>query len=312
MLENLRKILRSSGGEPSASEIERGITQLDDRVSKASRDRDDLSSRRVDALLESDQSAARLRKQISDLGEELTDLAAARERLVERLDKARLSEADRARRQRYDDALARRDQTLKALRARLPKHIREHLALIRLAEESRAECEAANADAPEGAACIEDAEAMLRDLIRIPEKLLSEEREIIWVRTDLFPHERIDPKKVRDFRDLSGGRGQFVEATNRVRGQSYRVKTDQVVECLGSVQVKRTIRSLDFGMSGARLRAVAMPGVRWNEEGYVPPRWPSASPNDVLDAVTRAEVATVEPSRQPLTVMVVPSVEALP
>ena len=142
--------------------------------------------------------------------------------------------------------------------------------------------------------------------------MISEEREVVWVRTDLFPHERIDPKRVKDFRDLGGGRGQFVEASNRVRGQSYSVKTDQVVECLGSVHVRRTIRSLDFGESGARLRAVAMPGLRWNDHGYVPPRWHSASPSDVLDAVTRADVAIAEPLRQPPAVKVVPSVEALP
>lgn len=312
MLDTIRKILRSSGAEPSASEIERAIVQIDERVAKAIRDRDDLVSRRVDALLESDESSARLRKQIAHLEDELADLSVARDRLFQNLEQAQQREAKEAKNARYDAAIARRDQTLKALRTRLPKHIREHYALIRLIEECRADVEPANADLPAGAAYIEDAEAMLRDLASIPEETISEAREIVWSRTDVYPAERIDPEKVRDFRDLGGGRGQFVERTQRVGGQTYTVATDQIVPCQGLVQVKRTVRSLDFGQRGERLRNVSMPGLRWHEPGYVPPGYPDASPSSVLRALAVAETQVPEPDRDEPTVYVIPSTEELP
>lgn len=295
--EILRRALRLDGRDVTAADIERAIEANRNRIATASAELEQLHARRVDAMIEGDGSAAQSRKRIAELREEVTDLEAADERLHDNLATARLREAEQARRDRHAAALVQRDATLKTLRARLPKHIREHLALLRLIEECRAAVEAVNADIPVGASYIDDPEALLRDLAGMPEELLSEERETVWVRTDVFPHQPIDPERVRDFRDLGGGRGEFTEATSRVGGDSFPVKTDQVVQCVGSVRIKRKVRPADMGEVGPRLRAVSMPGLRWCDPGYAAPRWPNASPADVIDALDRAEALFATPDR---------------
>lgn len=306
----IRKALRLDGRDASAAEIERAIEVNRNRIVTASAELEQLRARRVDAMIEGDGSAAQSRKRISELRDEVVDLEAADERLHANLEAARFREAEQARRDRHAAAVARRDLTLKALRVRLPKHFREHLALLRLIEECRAEVDAVNADVPLGAPYIDDAEALARDLVSVPEELLSEERETVWVRTDVFPNQPIDPNRVRNFRDLGGGRGEFVEATSRVGGQSYSVQTDQTVPCLGSVRVKRLIRPTDMGEIGPRLRAVPMPGLRWFDPAYAPPPWPSASPADVIDALDRAEASVSAPDREAPRVRVVETNEA--
>lgn len=293
----LRKALRLDGRDVTAADIERAIEANRSRITTASAELEQLRARRVDALIEGDGSAAQGRRRIAELREEIADLEAADERLHANLATARLREAEQARRDRHAAALLQRDATLKALRARLPKHIREHLALLRLIEECRAEVEAVNADMPIGAAYLDDPEALLRDLAGVPEELVSEERETLWFRTDTYPHQAVDPDRVRSFRDLGGGRGEFTETTNRVGGESFPVKTDQVVRCVGSVRIKRKVRPADTGEIGPRLRKIAMPGLRWNEPGYEPPRWPNASPADVIDALDRAEAQVATPDR---------------
>jgi hypothetical protein len=165
---------------------------------------------------------------------------------------------------------------------------------------------------PIGAPHIEDAEALLRDLEGIPDELVSEERETVWVRTDVFPNQPIDPNRVRNFRDLGGGRGEFTEATSRVGGESFPVKTDQAVHCIGSVRIKRRIRPADTGEIGPRLRGVSMPGLRWCDPGYSTPPWPNASPADVLDAIDRAEVPVPAHDRTAPPVRVIETSEPLP
>ncbi len=307
-----RKALRLDGRDASAADIERAIEANRNHITTATIELKQLHARRVDALIEGDGSAARSRKRIAELREEVMDLEAADERLRANLETVRFRETEQARRDRHAAALAQRDATLKVLRARMPKHIREHFALLRMIEECRAEVDAANADAPAGAAYIADPEELLRDLAGAAEELLSEERETIWVRTDIFPHPPIDPDRVRNFRDLGGGLGEFTEATNRVGGQSYRVQTDQIIPCLGSVRVKRRIRSADLGEIGPRLRKLRMPGLRWNEPGYEPPPWHNPSPSDVLEALDRAEVSVSAPDRRSPPVRVVETSEPLP
>lgn len=295
--ELLRKALRLDGRDATAADIERAIEANRSRIATATTELEQLHARRVDALIEGDGSAVQSRKRIADLREEIADLEAADERLQANLETARFREAEQARRDRHAAALAQRDATLKALRARLPKHIREHFALLRMIEACRAEVEAVNADMPIGAAYLDDPEALLRDLAGVPEELVSEERETLWFRTDVYPHQAIDPDRVRNFRDLGGGRGEFTETTNRVGGEIFPAKTDQVVRCVGSVRIKRKVRPADMGEIGPRLRAVSMPGLRWCDPAYTAPRWPNASPADVIDALDRAEAPVTTPDR---------------
>lgn len=313
MISLLRSVFRSADAATSSSEIEQAITELDARTIAKSHERDALSARRVDTLIDDEAGAVKLRRRIADLTEEIADFGAARAQLLNRLEQAHAAETEQETKRRYAAAVERRDATLKVLRQRLPKHIREHLALIRLIEETRAEVEAANFDTPPGAAFIADAERLLRDNPAVAEELLDEVREIVWMRTDRFPAERIDVTKVRDFRDLGGGRGQFIELTAHVGGEVYRAKTDQPVDCIGFVEVKRTVRAAVQGHTALPLRKIAMPGLRSSDPGYELPNWNhNATPDEVLAAIERAEAPVIEAATAEREVRVVTTREDMP
>jgi hypothetical protein len=309
----LRSVFRSPDAATSSTDIVQALAEVDARISAKTEERVALSSRRIDVLIDDEAGAAKLRRRIADLTEEIADFSAAREQLVKRLEQARAAEAEQEARRRYAAAVERRDATLKVLRQRLPKHVREHLALIRLIEETRAEVEAANFDPPPGAAFIADAESLLRDRPGVPEEVINEVREVVWMRTDRYPAERIDVTKVRDFRDLGGGRGQFVELTAHVGGEVYRAKTDQPVDCIGFVEVKRTVRAAVQGHTALPLRKIAMPGLRSSDPGYELPNWNhNATPDEVLAAIERAEAPVIEAATAEREVRVVTTREDMP
>ncbi|MEZ2407314.1 hypothetical protein AB6806_10900 [Bosea sp. RCC_152_1] len=299
MISLLKNVFRSAGASVPSSDVEQAIGEIDQRIAEKTQQHETLSARRLDVLIEDEVAAAKLRRQIADLGDEIADLAAARERVVRQLDQARSAEAATEARRRYAAAAERRDTTVKALRQRLPKHLKEHLALLRLIEETRAVVAAANAELPVDAAYIEDAEGLVRDRAPLPEEVLDEKPEIIW-RRSLYPHEKVEPAKVERFKDLGGGKGEFYESTKSVRGENYPVHTEQRVECTGYIEVTRTIRAAQPGESGARLRRLAMPGFRWCDPGYELPSWHhNPSPEDVLSFVAKAEAVSAEPQAEP-------------
>ncbi len=287
MLPALRKLLNRP--DPSAAELQRELDKFDERFAKASVALAGAEAARGEAWREGEVAARKNREFIAQTAEELRDMEAARPMLVRRLEERRSAEADAHRLQRYRQAEAASARAKDALLDRLPKHIEEHFALIRLLEEARQQIELANANLPPDCDGIPDPETEIRDLAALPRQVLSEARKIVWSRTDVYPGKRIDPAKVKNFEDLGGGHGRFPEKTPH--------GLEVWVPCLGHVEVTQQVALFEQGERGSRLRDIPMPGLRYYEPGYAPLPWHSPTPESVLFAVTNAQEHRVIPDR---------------
>ncbi|MET3891065.1 multidrug efflux pump subunit AcrA (membrane-fusion protein) [Bosea sp. OAE506] len=268
MLATIRKMLTSAPhAPPSAATIAAAIDHLDVKMVEARAALAAADDRRADAVLLGDAAAADVRQTITALAENLTDLTAARDRLVERLASARAAEAEVERQARYDAAKAAAEAASKALRSKYTPAIATLRSLLRQLETAQALAEAANADLPEGAAPIGDPEIAVRGIPWQHAEVISETKVERWVQSGGDPR---FPVSIEDEAKLKvTGTDRAVMMVQRPIGGGSVEHTSIPYERVKLIEIVK--RPGVGGQVAPQMRDLHLPGLRLSDGTYSPP-----------------------------------------
>lgn len=185
LLDNVRGALRklTTATTPATSaEISATVAKAEAALEAARRRLAGLETKRASVLLENEGKRSAWRAELNEARDAVEDSELLLGELQSRHLAAVEAEAEAARRERYDEAKARADATVAALRKEYPAAAKRIVAMLRELAEAEAAIDAANADLPAGAARLHSPESVVRSKPGRPDQIVSSDVEMLWCR----------------------------------------------------------------------------------------------------------------------------------
>lgn len=185
LLDNVRGALRklTTATTPATSaEISATVAKAEAALEAARRRLAGLETKRASVLLENEGKRSAWRAELNEARDAVEDSELLLGELQSRHLAAVEAEAEAARRERYDEAKARADATVAALRKEYPAAAKRIVAMLRELAEAEALVDVVNGDLPAGAERLVPPEALVRNKPGRPDKTISNDVAMLWCR----------------------------------------------------------------------------------------------------------------------------------